>query len=515
MFWVDVDSPPTAQSDFIIIAKMLGGPAESIDDGLRAMADTKNDWLLILDSADDPNFNYNVYFPSGTRGAVIMTSRVAECSDYNTVGSESLSGLDAHHSAQLLLKAAKIPEKVWASHDQEAKDVITLLGSHTLAVIHAGAYIASGHCRLNEYSEVYRREGQRLFHYHPRQAESRYRDVYATLEASAQVLERSDSQAGKDALALLGFLSMTHYCFLPLQVFKDAYDGCSETTNRKDTSPKHCCVMRPSNVSLVPDFIGAESKKWDSYRLIEAILFLASLSLITKHGATELSGISLHPLTHVWTKDRLDQGSQDHAWIAAASVLAMGVSSQRGALMLQPNAIRPHFLSLLNLEVKKVFSLGSVSTVLPIFIRCLWALPFIREKHKLGPLVEETIRCLEIDPEIPSVQYLTVYELWSYQLADTNDHERAVALLEKVINIRKATLPDNNRSGFLLEDTLAHAHVQLWAWDMANALLEHIAEIESTLLQEADPNRLGPEFMLANYLRQLNYSNMLSALKQL
>ena len=119
------------------------------------LANTKKSWLLILDNADDPNFDYQEYLPSGTHGAIIITSRLSECSRYSTVGYETLIGLDIHQAKELLLKAADIHQDLWTSHDKQAEEIVNLLGSHTLALIQAGAYISKGHSRLEQYSGVY------------------------------------------------------------------------------------------------------------------------------------------------------------------------------------------------------------------------------------------------------------------------------------------------------------------------------------------------------------------------
>ncbi len=193
MFWVDVSQATTAESDFITIAKLLGQPVESLCDALRVLASAKQSWLLILDNADDPNFDYQAYFPSGTHGAVLITSRVSQCRRYSPEQFEELEGLEDKDSKALLLKAADIPEEVWPSYNDHAQQVVQLLGSHTLALIQAGAYIAEGHCQLHQYLNVYQRQRKRLSEFRPEQAKSRYCDVYATFEASAEVLEQSEA----------------------------------------------------------------------------------------------------------------------------------------------------------------------------------------------------------------------------------------------------------------------------------------------------------------------------------
>lgn len=113
VFWIDVDEVSAAEKAFIAVADTLGTAADNLADARQALANTQKTWLLILDNADDPDFDYQVYFPSGTHSAIVMTSRVAECASYGTVGSGVLEGLDSKHSVQLLLKAAELPEESW------------------------------------------------------------------------------------------------------------------------------------------------------------------------------------------------------------------------------------------------------------------------------------------------------------------------------------------------------------------------------------------------------------------
>jgi len=78
VFWVDVDKSSTAEKDLIAAAKLLGHSVESIPEAIQVFATTHQSWLLILDNADDPDFDYQVYLPPGNQGVVLMTSRVTE-----------------------------------------------------------------------------------------------------------------------------------------------------------------------------------------------------------------------------------------------------------------------------------------------------------------------------------------------------------------------------------------------------------------------------------------------------
>jgi hypothetical protein len=182
VFWVDVSSPYTAKNDFLALAKAFGSSVKSVEESLEALANTKDRWLLVLDNADDPEFDYATYIPSGNQGAVIMTSRIPACSQYSTLPAEALEGLDQKYSTQLLLKAARVPEESWHSCDRQVQAIVGLLGSHTLALIQAGAYIAEGYCRLDQYAQRYKRLRERLLKHYPKQQQSRYRHVMQSLK---------------------------------------------------------------------------------------------------------------------------------------------------------------------------------------------------------------------------------------------------------------------------------------------------------------------------------------------
>jgi hypothetical protein len=155
VFWVDVSTTGTAERSFFDIAQRLSIPAQNWDDARLAIANLKHPWLLVLDNADDPTVDYQDYFPDGTLGVIMLTSRNHECQQYATVKSVSLEGLSTEEAQELLLKAAGVPPGQYGVHDEDAEKVARLLQSHPLALILAGAYVARGHCSLAAYPRVF------------------------------------------------------------------------------------------------------------------------------------------------------------------------------------------------------------------------------------------------------------------------------------------------------------------------------------------------------------------------
>ncbi|OAL42667.1 hypothetical protein IQ07DRAFT_669031, partial [Pyrenochaeta sp. DS3sAY3a] len=416
---------------------------ESIEDSLLALANTHKRWLLILDNADDPKLDYTRYLPSGVEGTVIITSRVPQCRQYSTVPTEALEGLSTEDSVRLLLRAAQVPEEQQPSCDKNAQEIVRLLGSHTLALIQAGAYIAEGYCRLDRYAEKYQRQRKRQLEHYPDQEQSRYRDVYATFEASADVLIRD--KAGRDALDLLGILAMLHSSVLPLEVFADAWQGTVQAREIEITGSHDVDTVGHWHVSQIPEFMEGQANEWDDYRLRKASALLTSLSLVTRYASGGLDGLSMHPLAHAWARDRLQKAQQERAWVSAGCVLALSRGHTR-TWQVHEREMRPHVQTFLTLGVDMAFSFGPQKEVLAILLKCGWALNTMREDVRLEALLIDIYAELEVSPENPAEEYMTMWELAGRNTGYMGHVRETVLLLEHIVKFRETTLAETHPS---------------------------------------------------------------------
>jgi hypothetical protein len=64
-----------AENGFLDITSRLKISAQTWEDGRQRLANIKQPWMLVLDNADDPNVDYQNYFPVGPFGLVVVTSR--------------------------------------------------------------------------------------------------------------------------------------------------------------------------------------------------------------------------------------------------------------------------------------------------------------------------------------------------------------------------------------------------------------------------------------------------------
>ncbi|KAF2106263.1 P-loop containing nucleoside triphosphate hydrolase protein [Lophiotrema nucula] len=497
VFWVDIDRHSTAKNGFVTIAKALGSSGESIDDSLQALASTKRRWLLVLDNADDPDFDYAVYIPPGTRGAVIITSRIPECSQYSTRGSEALEGLDLQHSIQLLLKAAKVPEASWLSCERQAQDIVRLLGSHTLALIQAGAYIAGGFCRLDQYPRKYQQQRKRLLKHHPKHQQARYLHVYATFEASVAVLHNAVEETGNDALDLLAIMSVLHFSVFPFRAFGDAWTSARRVLQMKDTETSKIDALRQWHVFRLPELIGVQEEEWDDYRLKRASNLLASLSLvITSLRSDNLDGLSMHPLAHAWAKDRLEEEQQERAWVCAGCLLSL-LRGHSETWQVYEKELRPHVQSYLSPATQVMFSYAPQKFILPVVLQCGWMLNDMREDVGLECLLQGIYGELQITPSQPSREHLRIWDLAARNLGCIGNSGQAAALLGHVVRVQETTLAETSPDRLASQHALASAYLDNGQTKEAVILLEHVVKIQMITLKETHPNRLASQHELA------------------
>jgi tetratricopeptide (TPR) repeat protein len=495
IFWVDVSTATLAETGFLNIAKRLGVSAKTMEEARQILANVEQPWLLILDNADDHLFDYQSYFPTGYFGVVLMTSRNLECSRYATVGCQALEGLDKEDAPRLLLKAAEIPADQCSMYDTDVRTVATLLGSHPLALIQAGSYVARGHCTLQEYPQVYQRHRQRLLQFHCIQEQSRYRHVYATFEASADVLKSSGDKTTQDALQLLSVLSMMGSNRLPLSIFEAAWKGAQEislsTIEDDDVSN-----LSAWHVSQLVSLIQTDANEWDPFRVIQASHLLKSLSLIFEDTQDDLTSISMHPLTHAWAKDRQGQKAQEQAW---ASVGSMIVVSDLGAGLWQARErqLRPHLHCFLDRSIMDMFSYGPQLMVVRILSRCGRLLHQLRDDTRLFALLSDIFSLLKVDSTTPRREWLILYDLAARNLLRLGKTSKAVQLLEQVVKIREQIQAEDHPDRLASQYELARAYLANGQVKEAVQLLERVVKIEKQILAEDHPDRLTSQNGLA------------------
>ncbi|KAG9668634.1 purine and uridine phosphorylase, partial [Aureobasidium melanogenum] len=337
IFWIDADNKQSVEQGFAEIANMQTPPLiDTTSKGvLRWLANIKESWLLILDNCDDSLMDFAGYMPS-RGGSIILTTRLTECKILGTWA--NLDDLGRDTATQLLLRACGYGSDNQEAHIPAAKVVVSSLGQHALALVHAGAYIKKGLCTLDEYVLSFRKEQARLIKFKPQQQASRYGSVYATFEVSAEALASSEDQDSALALQLLSLLAFLNREAVEEDIFSRASDQCHKLEKAWEKNgmqcPK-CPAVSCTDYNRVTDALAridhlhiwhcekARSSGFVEHQATTRLRFartrLADLSLIR----VDDNKISMHPLVHEWAQTRLDKIALTIAWEQIVSILAL------------------------------------------------------------------------------------------------------------------------------------------------------------------------------------------------
>jgi hypothetical protein len=131
----------------------------ALEERKRALDGTESrklNWLLIFDNVEDSSMLRD-YWPSGSIGCVLVTTRDARNSDYLALQSRtrhiSLEGLDPTSASELCLKLSCIAPSV--SNNADASSIVEKLGYLPLAIRQVAAYIFRKRMTLEDFLILY------------------------------------------------------------------------------------------------------------------------------------------------------------------------------------------------------------------------------------------------------------------------------------------------------------------------------------------------------------------------
>ncbi|KAI4143649.1 MAG: hypothetical protein LQ341_002861 [Variospora aurantia] len=496
----DVSTTSSAKNDFLNIAKKLSIHAKSMEEARQGLANVKEPWLLVLDNADDPNVDYQCYFPAGLLGVVLLTSRRSECQRYASTRELAikLEGLPESDARELLLHATDTPQEQWRTFHDDAQKMVTLLGSSPLALVQAGAYISRAHCTLAEYPQVFHRQRTRLLSFRPSQAQSRYRDVYATFEASADLLQRSQTEAAKDALQLLSMLGICAASRLPLgQLFEAGWAGAQHILSRGNSDDDYLVGLTTWHVSHLPPLLQADADAWDPFRLVEAVELLKAFSLVSAGTDDDALSVSMHPLTNAWALNRLVTAAQHDAWLATGCLVA--VTYYDGSFWWKlGRQLHPHVRALTSLAMDVMFASKPQTKVSSIIETCARFLDRMRDDAKVKDLMDNLLAFLSLDPMTVDARWVNIYDLTARNLMDFGKAQKAVFILEQVVQIQEHTKAEDDPILLASQHQLASAYLENRQVEKAALLLELVVRIRMQTLAEDNPDRLASQHQLAS-----------------
>lgn len=265
---VDSSTAVTLDVGFTEIAKAVGA-GQTAKDAQLWLGNVKTEWLVIFDNADDPKINLGTYFPICKHGNIIITSRNDGICNLARDGHCKIANLSVDDAVILLLKTAK--EELTINNQIVARTIVEELGLLALAISHAGAYIHTAMCTLEEYLDMYRAESIALLKDNQQQSTDSYsHSVCTTWKISVE-------QLSERAKFFLKICACLHYRDISKSIFKNSL---TEMSSRTDL---------PSMVAGFFHEFGHPDNGWSEYKFVETMYELQSYSLVSFNKQLKVS----------------------------------------------------------------------------------------------------------------------------------------------------------------------------------------------------------------------------------
>ena len=548
IFWIDARSKGSITKGFANIARRCRQHDESLEGAMSWLQDTRHSWLLILDNADNPDLDLHQFTPAGRKGSILITTRLTECAKYHTAGHpDYYEKLYRDTATTLLLKACRLELTVRGTHEDSAHGVVDRLDCHALAVTQAGAAISQGLCKLHEYEEMFQNQRRILLNCFPEQASSEYRGVYATFEVSATHLAGLVDPIGKDALELLNFYASINFTDFPEIAFEEAWmnsrDEAVVSSELNADGEEYIGMLSPWHVSNLPTFMenGSDDITLYKIRFRRARSLLTSLSLVafeSDRGTTRM-----HPVSHFWSRDRLQKHEKSNVGITGLCVLSLSMKNpftldfDQLRSQLQPHiesiatSLKERDLQESNFYFQQsiyrlgwaLYLLGSDSALFKLLemIPVLADSPWIRTEngqkiqnfhgicmHDFGDaskaitLLEQLneARAQTLAAEDP--RYISSQHELAVACLKNEDTFRAIEIFERVVHVRNKILGPEHIDTQSSQHALAGAYMDVEENDKAKALLETVVDLRAKTLRTEHSALLNSQHQLARaYLR--------------
>lgn len=473
-----------------------------------------------------------------------MTSRNSQCGLLATAcGHEELVSLEETECVQLLQQSGQLSEIAENSKDYSfAVTLVKHLGHHTLAILHAGSYIATKGCSVADYLDFFETNGRRLLETSRGQGQSRYDTVYATFGASIEFLEQQQDGVSekmrKDALNLLEILSTFHYMSVPLDILEDAWEGVQKALKTPKEFETYADYLTAWHVAQVPDLVRTEEEDV-RIRITEAVARLESLALVrTDRSARAWKSVSMHPLVHGWVRDRPNE--QERKSVLRMTVYIVALSNYPFDFW-RPyyHQFRPHFKLLFGTDVELVDDAAQSRCILQAYVRIAWICHRMGFRREMCEFTGRIFHQLDLHDQEPTEDLRELYRVFGVGVdregsnptqalraleavarldenkLDENDSARlrnmrdlgnvyrtngrtkeAVALLRKVVKARQEH-GEGDEELLRAQHGLGPALFDDGQIKEAVTLLEKVVEIRQRLCSEEDPQRLASQQVLA------------------
>jgi hypothetical protein len=332
VFWVDASSSESIEISLKGISSMSTAQDFGVDGSVQSVlhwiSSIQEEWLIVFDNADDLSAEAVAkFFPPGNRGNILITSRNQSMGRVVTLleNSIEINEMEELDAITLLLKASCLNSL--DEHIEAARKIVIELGCIPLAVDHAGAYIAAGKCNINAYLRQFSLHRQTLMTDATFKGASNYNQtVYGTWDLSfKQIQQRANgestgnAEAAQTAILILQICAFYHHSNISKEIFRSAAEEF------KNYDVDHELTRMPHAFTLLDHTLLAldNDGQWDEFIFGQGISVLLSFSLMRKEDSSDI--LSVHPLVHYWSRERMMKSEQEKMCQMGSKILSCAI----------------------------------------------------------------------------------------------------------------------------------------------------------------------------------------------
>jgi len=411
-----------------------------------------------------------------------------------------LEELEPELAQDLLLLATGIEQRRWKDKRRAALAIVEILGSHTLAIIQAGAFIKKKLCTIEQYPAIFQQQKGQLLKFYSKQNASIYRNVYATFDVSAKYLEKSKLPEALDAVNLLHILAFFYNSEISEVIFWRAAQYASQIRDEDLDDQGKIYSLSTNHIARLPEYAQGQSDLQNRLRWRKACSILESLSIIViraedvdddeEHSSFT---VSMHSLIHVWAKERQDFQSQSKAWQSASTVIAFSCHEWYEYcpfFML----LQPHVRACVNHNIEGYTQQISEMETAQILFQLAYVLYRMRDDESLDLLISQTRSRLQDTTEKNIIIQIDIFT--GRVLEQQGDYGTAVQIYKAVTKRQSLALTDDHPDRLASQHALAVAYEANGQIEEAVQLLEHVVQVQEKLTDDHS-SRLASQHALA------------------
>ncbi|KAJ7452286.1 hypothetical protein FB451DRAFT_1185873 [Mycena latifolia] len=449
-------SQQTIENDLVTLA-LAKKAGKTFQDGLLWLSHQHREWLIVFNNADDIHLRLAQYFPSGSHGNILITSRNSDLCQV-AQAAHKVEQMALEEATDLLLSAAQYD--IMENNNRD-------LGKR---IVQAGAFISSSRS-LRKYLDLYESTSSRiqLLHQHPPQSEYGW-SVYTTWQISFQKISRQARQ-------LLELCAFIHHDGITEELFQQA-----AFYKLRSRGPTRAELHEP--LDFLAKFLDSSGSKWDSLKFIAVTDELARFSLIDFQATLGDITFSIHPLVHEWCRAIMKVDAPTE--LCMHKLIGMSLSSRKDDFRFS-HRMFPHVDALL-------FKMGRDLSCQPNILdasfasRCLWIYHEEgkwRDGARLGGYMLQT----------PSLQWnehqtLTIQETLATMYRGSGMFPQAAELDKMVLTKRRELLGEDHPDTLIIMGNLALSYLEMGQFQEAAELEKVVMSKHTEILGEDHPSTL-------------------------